>query len=43
MVTARAGLQFSMLSRILIAWCLTLPVTIIVAGGLYYLLANPRL
>ena len=43
MVTARAGLQFSMLSRILIAWCLTLPVTIVVAGGLYYLLADPRL
>jgi PiT family inorganic phosphate transporter len=43
MVTARAGLQYSMLSRILIAWCLTLPVTIVVAGGLYYLLANPRL
>jgi inorganic phosphate transporter, PiT family len=43
MVAARAGLQYSMLSRILIAWCLTLPVTIVVAGGLYYLLANPRL
>jgi inorganic phosphate transporter, PiT family len=43
MVTARAGLQYSMLSRILIAWCLTLPVTIVIAGGLYYLLANPRL
>jgi PiT family inorganic phosphate transporter len=43
MVAAHAGLQYSMLSRILIAWCLTLPVTIVVAGGLYYLLANPRL
>jgi phosphate/sulfate permease len=25
------------------AWVLTLPVTILVAGGLYYLLASPKL
>ena len=43
MVASRAGLRYSMLSRILIAWGLTLPVTILVAGGLYYLLANPQL
>jgi PiT family inorganic phosphate transporter len=43
MVAARAGLQYSMMSRILIAWGLTLPVTILVAGGLYYLLAGPGL
>jgi PiT family inorganic phosphate transporter len=43
MVTSGAGLRYGMLSRILIAWGLTLPVTIIIAGGLYYLLANPRL
>jgi inorganic phosphate transporter, PiT family len=43
MVTSGAGLRYGMLSRILIAWGLTLPVTIVVAGGLYYLLANPRL
>jgi PiT family inorganic phosphate transporter len=43
MVAARAGLRYSMMSRILIAWGLTLPVTILVAGGLYYVLANPGL
>jgi PiT family inorganic phosphate transporter len=43
MVTSGAGLRYGMLSRILIAWGLTLPVTIVIAGGLYYLLANPRL
>jgi PiT family inorganic phosphate transporter len=43
MVTSGAGLRYGMLSRILIAWGLTLPVTIIIAGGLYYLLANPQL
>ena len=41
MVAARAGLQFSMLSRIVIAWLVTLPVTILIAGGLYYLLEHP--
>jgi phosphate/sulfate permease len=29
-------------SGIAIAWVFTLPVTILVAGGLYYLLASPR-
>jgi phosphate/sulfate permease len=43
MVTSGAGLRYGMLARILIAWGLTLPVTIVIAGGLYYLLANPRL
>jgi PiT family inorganic phosphate transporter len=42
MVTSGAGLQYGMISRIVIAWLVTLPVTICVAGGLYYLLANPR-
>jgi PiT family inorganic phosphate transporter len=41
MVTSRAGLQYGMLSRILMAWVFTLPVTILIAGGLYYLLASP--
>jgi PiT family inorganic phosphate transporter len=41
MVTSGAGLEFGMISRIVIAWVFTLPVTIAVAGGLYYLLANP--
>jgi PiT family inorganic phosphate transporter len=39
MVTAGSGLQFSMLYRIATAWLLTLPTTILIAGGLYYLLA----
>lgn len=43
MVTAGAGLRYGMLSRVLTAWLLTLPVTIVVAGGLYYLLTSPRL
>ena len=42
MVTSGAGLRYGMVSRIAIAWILTLPVTILIAGGLYYLLASPR-
>jgi inorganic phosphate transporter, PiT family len=42
MVTSGAGLQYGMISRILIAWLLTLPMTILIAGGLYYLLASPN-
>jgi phosphate/sulfate permease len=42
MVTSGAGLQYGMLSRILMAWVLTLPVTILIAGALYYLLASPK-
>jgi PiT family inorganic phosphate transporter len=42
MVTAGAGLQYGMISRIMIAWLLTLPITILVAGSLYYLLASPK-
>jgi hypothetical protein len=36
MVTARAGLHFPMLRRIVIAWLVTLPVTILIAASLYY-------
>jgi PiT family inorganic phosphate transporter len=43
MVTSGAGLRYGMLSRIVIAWLITLPVTIVIAGGLYYLLASPRM
>jgi inorganic phosphate transporter, PiT family len=43
MVTAGSGLQFSMLYRIATAWLLTLPITILIAGGLYYLFAAPTL
>ena len=41
MVASGAGLEWKMLSRIVIAWLITLPVTICVAAGLYYLLASP--
>jgi len=41
MVSSGAGLRYSMLSRILSAWLLTLPVTIVVAATLYYVLASP--
>jgi PiT family inorganic phosphate transporter len=43
MVTAGAGLQFPMLRRIVIAWLVTLPVTILIAGGLYYVFENPAI
>jgi PiT family inorganic phosphate transporter len=42
MVSSGAGLRYGMLSRIISAWVLTLPVTIVTAGGLYYLLADPK-
>jgi inorganic phosphate transporter, PiT family len=42
MVASRAGLRYRMLSRILIAWVFTLPVTILLAAGLYFLLASPK-
>jgi phosphate/sulfate permease len=41
MVISGAGLHFPMLSRIVIAWLVTLPVTILIAGGLYYLFESP--
>jgi PiT family inorganic phosphate transporter len=41
MVTAGAGLQYNVISRIVIAWALTLPVTIVISGTLYYILAAP--
>jgi PiT family inorganic phosphate transporter len=43
MVSSGAGLRYRMISRIVIAWVFTLPVTILIAGGLYYLLASPRM
>jgi inorganic phosphate transporter, PiT family len=43
MVSSGAGLRYGMLSRIAIAWLITLPVTIGIAALLYYLLENPRL
>jgi inorganic phosphate transporter, PiT family len=41
MVSSGAGLRYGMLSRIAIAWLLTLPITILIAGGIYYLLDSP--
>jgi PiT family inorganic phosphate transporter len=43
MVTSGAGLQYPMLSRILIAWLVTLPVTMLISGVLYYVLEAPSL
>jgi inorganic phosphate transporter, PiT family len=42
MVASGAGLRYAMIRRIVLAWVLTLPVTIVVAGGLYYVLASPK-
>jgi PiT family inorganic phosphate transporter len=43
MVTSGAGLKYAVISRIAIAWIVTLPVTGLIAGCLFYLLASPRL
>jgi phosphate/sulfate permease len=42
MVTEGAGLRYRILGRILLAWVLTLPVTILISGSLYYFLTSPR-
>jgi len=41
MIGSRAGLNRGMLLRIAAAWVVTLPVTILAAGGLFYLLGGP--
>jgi PiT family inorganic phosphate transporter len=41
MVVSGAGLQMNTLSRIVVAWLGTLPLTILVAASFYYLLDNP--
>jgi PiT family inorganic phosphate transporter len=43
MVASGAGLRVGMLYRIALAWIITLPVTVVAAAALYYLLANPGL
>jgi inorganic phosphate transporter, PiT family len=43
MVISGAGLRMNTLSRILVAWLGTLPLTILVAASLYYLLDSPSL
>jgi PiT family inorganic phosphate transporter len=42
MVTAGAGLQYGTISRILMAWLFTLPVTTLISAAIYYVLASPR-
>jgi len=42
MVSAGAGLQYGTIYRILMAWVFTLPVTILISAGIYYLLVDPR-
>jgi Phosphate transporter family len=42
MVSAGAGLQYGVISRILMAWVFTLPVTMLISAGIYYFLADPR-
>jgi PiT family inorganic phosphate transporter len=42
MVTSGAGLQYGVMSRILMAWLFTLPVTVLISAGIYFFLADPR-
>jgi PiT family inorganic phosphate transporter len=42
MVSGGQGLRGGMVSRIVMAWVFTLPATILISGGLFYLLANPN-
>jgi inorganic phosphate transporter, PiT family len=43
MVSSGAGLRYGMLSRIAIAWLVTLPVTLGIACALYYFLESPAM
>jgi PiT family inorganic phosphate transporter len=42
MVADHVGLRYRMVSRIVLAWVLTLPVTILIAGTLYYVFTSPK-
>jgi inorganic phosphate transporter, PiT family len=42
MIAGGQGVHRNMIVRILMAWIFTLPATVLVAGGLFYLLDNPR-
>jgi PiT family inorganic phosphate transporter len=42
MIAGGQGVQTSMLVRIGLAWIFTLPATMAIAGGLFYVLANPQ-
>ena len=43
MIAGGQGVQRGMVVRIVAAWVFTLPATMLIAGGLFYLLANPQL
>jgi PiT family inorganic phosphate transporter len=42
MVAGGQGVQGNMLLRIALTWIMTLPVTMLLSAGLFYVLANPR-
>ncbi len=42
MIAGGQGVQMGMLTRIALAWLFTLPVTILLSAGLFYVLDNPR-
>jgi len=42
MGTSGARLQYGVMSRILMAWLFTLPVTVLISAGIYFFLADPR-
>jgi len=42
MLTSGVRLRYGMISRIVVAWAFTLPVTILIAGGMYYVLISPK-
>ena len=41
MIAGGQGVQMGMLTRIILAWVFTLPVTILISAGLFYVLDNP--
>jgi PiT family inorganic phosphate transporter len=43
MIAGGQGVHRAMVMRIVMAWVFTLPATILLAGGLFYLLDNPHL
>jgi PiT family inorganic phosphate transporter len=43
MVVHGAGLKYAFVRRIVLAWVLTLPATILISRSLYYFLASPRI
>jgi PiT family inorganic phosphate transporter len=42
MIAGGQGVRAGMLTRIALAWVFTLPVTVLLAGGLFYVLDNPN-